>query len=73
MDSLEDFEPLDYYKSQLGPQFLKNATELFDSLVKQSGVDTAANTAAVTRYNAAQKKADAAGKKLASGKAVADL
>ena len=73
MDSLEDFEPLDYYKSQLGPQFLKNATELFDSLVKQSGVDTAANTAAVTRYNAAQKKADAAGKKLASGKAVRGL
>ena len=52
MDKLEDFEPLDYYNGQLRAEFEKNAAEYFDGLVKRSGVDVAANAAAVKKYAA---------------------
>ncbi len=68
MDRLEDFEPLDYYKNRLSGEFENNAKNYFDDLVKKSGVDPAANAAAVKKYDAAFLKAQAAEKKLSSGK-----
>ena len=53
MDTLADFEPLDYYKSRLKAEFEKNANEYFDELVKRSGVDAAENAATVAKYDAA--------------------
>ena len=53
MDRLEDFEPLDYYKNRLSGEFENNAKNYFDDLVKKSGVDPAANAAAVKKYDAA--------------------
>lgn len=73
MDTLADFEPLDYYKSRLKAEFEKNANEYFDELVKRSGVDAAENAAIVAKYDAAQKKAEEAGKKLSSGKTLRSL
>ena len=73
MDKLEDFEPLDYYNGQLRAEFEKNAAEYFDGLVKRSGVDVAANAAAVKKYEAAHAKEVHAEKQLSSGRLVRGL
>ena len=70
MQSLDDFEPLEYYTKVLKGAFQKNAEEYFDALVKKSGVSPEENAKTVARYNAAAAKADAAEKKLSTGKAV---
>ena len=70
MDTLADFEPLDYYTKHLKEQFDKNAEEYFNALVERSGVDEAQNAATVKRYNEARAKADEAQKRLSSGKAL---
>lgn len=68
MQTLDDFEPLEYYKKTLKDAFRGNAEKYFDALVVLSGVDAARNKETVARYEAAAAKADAAEKKLASGK-----
>ncbi len=69
MQTMDDFEPLEYYAKVLKDAFRKNAEEYFDALVKKSGVSPEENAKTVTRYNAAAAKADVAKKKLSSGKA----
>ena len=68
MDTLTDYEPLEYYTGTLRAAFEKNAAEYFDALVKTSGVNERENAATVTRYNAACTKAQHAEKKLSSCK-----
>lgn len=68
MQTLDDFEPLEYYTKTLRDKFRKNAEEYFDALVKRSGVDVAANKKAVSRYNAASARASIAERRLNSGK-----
>ncbi len=68
MDTLADFEPLQYYKSVLKDAFRKNAEEYFDDLVKKSGVNVEEHRASVSRYNAAAAKANALREKLDSAK-----
>lgn len=68
MDTLADYEPLDYYTETLRDAVQKNAAADFDELVRQSGVDAKKNAATVARYDAAAAKARHAEKKLNSCK-----
>lgn len=68
METLADYEPLEYYTGTLRAAFAKNAADYFNELVKKSGVNEQENAATVTRYNAACTKAQHAGKKLNSCK-----
>lgn len=70
MNRLDDFEPLKYYTGQLKAQFEKNAEQYFDELVKRSGINAGENAATVAKYDAARARAEAAGQKLSSGKAL---
>ena len=68
MQTLDDFEPLGYYTKTLKDRFRRNAEEYFDALVKRSGVNEQENKKTVARYNAAMQKAEAAERRLNSGK-----
>lgn len=70
MDTLADYEPLEYYTDTLRDAVQKNAADYFNALVKQSGVNEQENAATVARYNAACTKAAHAEKKLNSCKAL---
>ena len=70
MDTLADYEPLEYYTKVLRDAIEKNAADYFDELVKRAGVNAEENKATVARYNAASAKAEQAEKKLNSSKAL---
>ena len=68
MDTLADYEPLEYYTDTLRETVKQNAADYFDALVKRAGVSAKQNASLVSKYNAACAKAAHAQKKLNSCK-----
>ena len=66
MDTLADYEPLEYYTDTLREKVKQNAADYFDALVKQAGVSAKQNAPLVSKYNPACAKAAHAQKKLNS-------